>query len=104
MGSGLFPICQRGAKKLFGVGFGLIHSILETPKAPSHPHAFRVGVPGISTAKNQNPQTSPLICKGEIVQRYKAKKIHREYVSKYACGILCTNKTYSQQVNKLLLS
>ena len=71
LGSGLFPICQRGAKELFGVGFGLIHSVLETPKAPTHPHAFRVGVPGISTAKNQNPQTSPLICKGEIVQRYK---------------------------------
>jgi hypothetical protein len=71
LGSGLFPICQKGAKELFGVGFGLIHSVLETPKAPTHPHAFRVGVPGISTAQNQNPQTSPLICKGEIVQRYK---------------------------------
>ena len=35
---GMHPICQRGAKKLFGIGTGLIHSILETPKAPTHPH------------------------------------------------------------------
>ena len=69
LGSGLFPICQKGAKELFGVGCGLLHSVLETPKAPTHPHPFRVGVPGISTARNQNPQTSPLISKGDIVER-----------------------------------
>ena len=70
LGSGLFPICQKGAKQLFGVGCGLIHSILETPKAPSHPHPFRVGVPGISTFPKQNAQTSPLVSKGDIVERY----------------------------------
>ena len=70
IGKGLFPICQKGAKQLFGVGCGLIHSILETPKAPSHPHPFRVGVPGISTFPKQNAQTSPLVSKGDIVERY----------------------------------
>ena len=69
LGSGLFPICQKGAKELFGVGCGLIHSILETPKAPSHPHPFRVGVPGISTFPKQNAQTTPLFSKGDIVER-----------------------------------
>jgi len=33
---------------------------LETPKAPSHAHPFRVGVPGISTFPKQNAQTTPL--------------------------------------------
>ena len=69
LGSGLFPICQKGAKELFGVGCGLIHSILETPKAPSHPHPFRIGVPGISTFPKQNAQTTPLFSKGDIVER-----------------------------------
>ena len=39
LGGGLFPICQEGVKQLFGVGCGLIQSVLETPKAPTHPVA-----------------------------------------------------------------
>ena len=68
--SGLFPICQKGIKQLLGVGCGLLHSVLETPNAPTHPHPFRVGVSGISTAKGQDPVTAPLICKAEIIQRW----------------------------------
>ena len=66
---GLFPICQKGAKSLFGIGTGLIHSCLETPNAPTHPHPFRRGVPGNSTCKGQDPQTAPLDCKADTVQR-----------------------------------
>ena len=67
---GMHPICQRGAKKLFGIGTGLIHSILETPKAPTHPHPWRIGVPGISTSKDKNHVTAPLVSKGDIVERF----------------------------------
>ena len=67
---GMHPICQKGAKNLFGIGYGLIHSVLETPKAPTHPHPWRRGVAGISTSKDKNHVTAPLVSKGDIVERF----------------------------------
>ena len=81
---GKWLVPHKGAKELFGVGCGLIHSVLETPKAPTHPHPFQVGVSGISTAKNQNAQTSPLICKGDIVERdEEAMQAHQKALRKH---------------------
>ena len=48
-------------KQLFNIGNGLLQSILETPAAPTHPHSFRFGVSGISTTKNVDKQSAPLI-------------------------------------------
>ena len=67
---GMHPICQKGAKNLFGIGYGLIHSVLETPKAPTHPHLWRRGVAGISTSKDKNHVTAPLVSKGDIVESF----------------------------------